>query len=44
MLQFSRWIRVQTGYGFWGDLKLVSTAAGNWRSGESQYKVHTFLQ
>ena len=27
-----------------GDLKLVSTAAGNWRNGESHYKVHTFLQ
>ena len=26
------------------DLKLVSTAAGNWWNGESQYKVHTFLQ
>ncbi|MBT8476728.1 MAG: PD40 domain-containing protein [Alphaproteobacteria bacterium] len=25
------------------DLKSVSQAAGNWREGESQYKVHTFL-
>jgi dipeptidyl aminopeptidase/acylaminoacyl peptidase len=27
-----------------GDLKSVSMAAGNWRDGEGQYKVHTFLQ
>lgn len=27
-----------------GDLKSVSTAAGNWDEGESQYKVHTFLK
>jgi len=27
-----------------GDLKSVSLAAGNWDEGESQYKVHTFLQ
>ncbi len=29
---------------FINDLKSVSKAAGNWREGESQYKVHTFLQ
>ncbi len=29
---------------FLTDLKSVSEAAGNWKEGEGQYKVHTFLQ
>ncbi|QMU57964.1 MAG: hypothetical protein GKR98_06985 [Boseongicola sp.] len=29
---------------FVNDLKSVSTAAGNWHDGETQFKVHTFLQ